>query len=235
MQNNEKMLPSTLPKSTEITRIYLKSTEICKIPSSREITQAKPNIRVSKPDIKQARSNITAAKANVRPINNGGGGGGGNGYRGPKGGSGGAANDPQYSRIIRETYQISDTKTEKEFLYGLAAIVLAIIAIQLLLGLVNSVISMLVHHTFDIFLLAVFVMGFFLIKNHRQILSAKSTQIMEQLKGAPVRVLISAHSKFKSLALNAWGKNKNIFFSLKKHKQQGHNKPMLQDRYSSSR
>ncbi len=83
MDNNEKMLPSLLPKSTELTRTNQSSTELCKMPYSGEIVVAKSNIT-------RAKSNVTKAKPNVSRFNNGGGGGGGdNANGGPGGGNDG--------------------------------------------------------------------------------------------------------------------------------------------------
>ncbi len=84
MNNEDKMPPSILPKSTELTKTNRSSTELSKMPSSWEITQAKSNIT-------SAKSNIAPAKSNIKRSNNGGGGGGGDddGNGGPGGGDDG--------------------------------------------------------------------------------------------------------------------------------------------------
>lgn len=232
MNNDQKMLPSTLSKSTEITNTHQKSTELAKRQFSGEIARA--------------NSNITSAKSNVNRANNGRGSGYDYGSRG-NGGDGttveiflsnpsynsesgyssaqsysqsqysssesfcfqqpdmnnqnyssirayspqqqsqpttgiygaetlnvisnthgsDANHNGQHFRKSPETYREHDTKKQKVYLFSSSMVILAILALQLLLVMVNAISHLAAQVCSNPFMLIVFLTtGFFLFKKH---------------------------------------------------------------------
>jgi hypothetical protein len=298
MDNDQKMLPSTLSKSTELTTNNQKSTELAKRQSSGDIVRAKSNIT-------RAKSNVTPAKPNINPLNNGGGGGGGgggNGNRGTGGGNDGTTveiflsnssynsgsgyssaqsySQSQYSssesfcfqqpnmnsqnyassrayshqqqqpsvteKYVREqqntsrnnygsdasdrgphhskspeTEQVHDVKEQKEMLSSLGIIILAIIVLQLALGLTNALFGLIAQVSSSPLVLIIFLIaGLFLLLKHDRSQLNKNGTARENLKAIQARLLEYTLSKFKILALRS---NDNMLVRSKT----GHNNQLL--------